>query len=313
MATAASPSERSDIGAQETMPPKTAFPVVLHARLALYHLGTVATIVFFGTILALAATSPYAFFTWHPICMSLYFFSAIWSAQVLAASGDNYGVVVAASEEPETPPRSRESISDLLGERDALLGDNSGASERVSREAGPPVQARKRKEWLPLPLSIFSATSRLQRRSRLKLHLIFHCLAFVAAIAGLAVIVINKIRFGRPHFATWHGFLGLITVVLFSGQVVYGFLARNDGAFGEWFRRAHGPVAFLNFRKLHRINGVIVVLPLLCVVAGLAVYELWTIEGLKTWIGDGLPAAQIVLVVMPVLAWIGVAVQGALR
>jgi hypothetical protein len=96
--------------------------------------------------------------------------------------------------------------------------------------------------------------------------------------------------------------------------VVFGFLARNEGSFASYFRRAHGTLAFSNFRKLHRINGTLVFLPLLSAVSGLAVFEGWTIGNLQEKIGHtGTSVVQGVLIACVVLAVAGVAVQGSLR
>lgn len=294
------------------------------ARFALYQTGTVSALLFTTTILIFAIVQPYALFTWHPICMSLYFSSAIYSVQILANSGaKGYTTVVVAEREDalensnnETaePRQSRESISDLLGAR--VDGSRLSAEHHIQAPATtvvPGLATTYAKEWLPFPLPFIPRLSHLQRRSRLWLHLIFHFTAFLLALTGLAVIVANKIINGRAHFQTYHGIFGIITIILFSGQVVFGYLAQNDGAFGEYFRRNHGAAAFANFRKLHRINGVMVVIPLLCTVAGLAVYEAWVIEVLDRGLGSLTPVVQGLLVGLVGLSWVGIFVQGALR
>ena len=46
------------------------------------------------------------------------------------------------------------------------------------------------------------------------------------SISGLAAIYVNKERSGKDHFTTWHGLIGIITMVYSCAQSVGGALAK---------------------------------------------------------------------------------------
>ncbi|KAI0080601.1 hypothetical protein K474DRAFT_1589520, partial [Panus rudis PR-1116 ss-1] len=47
-------------------------------------------------------------------------------------------------------------------------------------------------------------------------------LGFPMIILGTSAIYYNKVRGGHPHFTTWHGFFGIVTVCLSVVQVILG-------------------------------------------------------------------------------------------
>ncbi|CAH1783263.1 unnamed protein product [Owenia fusiformis] len=71
------------------------------------------------------------------------------------------------------------------------------------------------------PYSIFKAAD---RKSKTQWHWIVMIAAMVTSGGGLATIVYNKYRNGASHFTTWHGLIGLITMIYMCCQSSGGTL-----------------------------------------------------------------------------------------
>ncbi|CAJ1050706.1 cytochrome b561 domain-containing protein 2 [Xyrichtys novacula] len=78
-----------------------------------------------------------------------------------------------------------------------------------------------------------SPIKKLTHKTKGRVHWILQCLCVSCAVLGLAVIFYNKHLNSKPHFTSWHGFLGLPTVcvvVLQSGAaapLIYHSLAKG--------------------------------------------------------------------------------------
>lgn len=90
-----------------------------------------------------------------------------------------------------------------------------------------------------------------------KLHLDLHAYLEVAVFFGFtlafAAIYLNKEENGKPHFKSWHGFLGLIQAILIFCQVTGGTLAKY----------AHLLPIKLNaglLKALHSLSGALILL-----------------------------------------------------
>ncbi|XP_068999741.1 transmembrane reductase CYB561D2 [Embiotoca jacksoni] len=57
-----------------------------------------------------------------------------------------------------------------------------------------------------------SPIKRLAHKTKGRFHWTLQCLCAVCAVLGLAAISYNKHLNGKPHFTSWHGQLGLLTV-----------------------------------------------------------------------------------------------------
>ncbi|XP_022101189.1 cytochrome b561 domain-containing protein 2-like [Acanthaster planci] len=92
--------------------------------------------------------------------------------------------------------------------------------------------------WHPVLMSIafallmteailfFSPDSNLVPKATRKMKVTYHWItnttAVLCALAGLAIIVVNKERYGKPHFTSWHGLCGICTVVYTCLQATAG-------------------------------------------------------------------------------------------
>ena len=60
------------------------------------------------------------------------------------------------------------------------------------------------------------------RATKVKFHWILQTSAVISALGGFAAIYYNKNMYNKPHFKSWHGLLGLSTVILICLQSLQG-------------------------------------------------------------------------------------------
>ncbi|XP_071351052.1 transmembrane reductase CYB561D2 [Trachinotus anak] len=78
-----------------------------------------------------------------------------------------------------------------------------------------------------------SPVKRLPHKTKGRVHWILQCLCVSCAVLGLAAISYNKHLNGKPHFTSWHGLLGLLTVCVAGLQslaavpLIYHSLAKG--------------------------------------------------------------------------------------
>jgi len=132
---------------------------------------------------------------------------------------------------------------------------------------------------------------------RINLHGLFLGIGLTFGIGGLYAIYRNKNLQGKEHFTTWHGLLGLISLLLMIGQGLGGVLAKYSGIrrVGDILKKASMSPGLL--KKGHRLNGRVLV-PLLATTASLGICSNWfsavTSDGLfkdllcwQKWLGIG--------------------------
>lgn len=75
---------------------------------------------------------------------------------------------------------------------------------------------------------VFSPESSLcaqaSRKNKVRAHWVLQSLSIALAWVGFITIVVNKSLHGKPHFKTWHGTLGLVTVSYTTLQACFGVL-----------------------------------------------------------------------------------------
>lgn len=62
----------------------------------------------------------------------------------------------------------------------------------------------------------------LSRKARTCAHWVLQLLAVLCALLGLGIIYTNKVYQEKPHFSTWHGLVGLLTILWTAVQNVGG-------------------------------------------------------------------------------------------
>lgn len=78
-----------------------------------------------------------------------------------------------------------------------------------------------------------SPMKRFSHKTKGRVHWILQCLCVSSAVLGLAAIFYNKHLNGKPHFTSWHGFLGLLCVCVVGLQclaavpLIYHSLAKG--------------------------------------------------------------------------------------
>ncbi|KAF2903855.1 hypothetical protein ILUMI_02314 [Ignelater luminosus] len=90
----------------------------------------------------------------------------------------------------------------------------------------------------------------LTHKSRVKYHWIIQIVGIVSSLAGFIVIYINKNLKDKPHFHSWHGLIGLISVIGFIPSIISGIVALYGFALKNYIK----PV---NSKLIHRICGIL--------------------------------------------------------
>lgn len=67
-----------------------------------------------------------------------------------------------------------------------------------------------------------SPVSKLKHKTKGRLHWILQCLCVFCATLGLFAIFYNKSLNDKPHFTSWHGLIGVVTVAVVVFQAVAG-------------------------------------------------------------------------------------------
>lgn len=113
--------------------------------------------------------------------------------------------------------------------------------------------------------NIFSA--KISHQLRVRFHWLIQFLAISFCTAGFVIITLVKEEYGNPHYATWHGIFGLISVIFMGLCACNGLVA----LFNIELRKMIKPV--LN-KFIHATCGIIAY-ACGCVTLILSVYTYW--------------------------------------
>lgn len=106
------------------------------------------------------------------------------------------------------------------------------------------------------------------RATKVNFHWILQTSAVVFALGGFAAIYSNKNMYNKPHFKSWHGLLGLSTVILICLQSLQGV--------GVMYSKL--PLAKKlkpsQLKQLHAVCGSLVFI-VACITLGLGFYSNW--------------------------------------
>ena len=97
---------------------------------------------------------------------------------------------------------------------------------------------------------------KVSRVNRVTLHWILHTLGLGLVLIGLIIIVVHKTIDSRPHFATPHSILGLISIILAFLTAAFGIVTNNS----RWLYPRFRPVLL---KIVHAFSGIVVTILLL--------------------------------------------------
>ncbi|KAL5014945.1 hypothetical protein ScPMuIL_009215 [Solemya velum] len=121
-------------------------------------------------------------------------------------------------------------------------------------------------------LLVFSPESSLLHRSpnltKIKFHWLVQGAAVTCALGGFLVIYANKNVYDKPHFLTWHGYMGVITIIFLCMQSIGGTFAKYPA-----LAKAIG-MRLSEIRLYHATSGA-VTFTLVCLSLMLGLYTDW--------------------------------------
>lgn len=94
-----------------------------------------------------------------------------------------------------------------------------------------------------------SPVRKLPHKTKGRLHWVLQCLCVTCACLGLGVISYNKYLNGKPHFTSWHGLLGLLTVIVVGLQSVAGLPL-------IYIKMAKG-LSLAKLKRYHAVTGLL--------------------------------------------------------
>ena len=127
---------------------------------------------------------------------------------------------------------------------------------------------------------------------QVRLHWVLMVLATVLGVCGLAVIYYNKILNDKPHFTSWHGLIGAITVCFFVTQTI-------GGIFVLYPAYAFGVLSKSSLRKYHIFCGcLLAIMGYMSFLLGL--FSNWFVSKVSStlWLISGLPLSYWIMSVI---------------
>ena len=110
-------------------------------------------------------------------------------------------------------------------------------------------------ELLYVSRSLRKCRSMNERSERIGDHLLLATMVKTLALVGFIAIYVDKNHRGKKHFTTWHGLMGVITVLVVAFQVLVGLAYHFR--LGPWRKFS----AYLStLRKIHKYCGIAVLL-----------------------------------------------------
>ena len=118
------------------------------------------------------------------------------------------------------------------------------------------------------------------RATKVKFHWILQTAAVITALGGFAAIYQNKNMYNKPHFKSWHGLLGLSTVILICLQSLQGL-----GVLYSYLPLAK-KMKPSQLKQLHAVCGSLVFL-VACITLGLGFNSNWFIRNASVYVYYG--------------------------
>ena len=121
-------------------------------------------------------------------------------------------------------------------------------------------------------LLVFNRESSLlisaSRETKVLVHWVLQATAVICAILGFVVIFYNKYINDKPHFTTWHGLFGVITVIYIVIQSIGGSFVKYQ------FLRSLIRMRLADLKLYHATSGLIA-FTLVTFTLMLAMYSIW--------------------------------------
>lgn len=108
------------------------------------------------------------------------------------------------------------------------------------------------------------------RPTKVLIHQVLNIAAVIFSILGFIIIYYNKHLNEKPHFTTWHGTFGLVTVVCVTLQSLGGDVVKYD-----WLRKFLRVKMSLGTLKIYHATSGLVVFTLVVTTMVLALYSTW--------------------------------------
>lgn len=108
----------------------------------------------------------------------------------------------------------------------------------------------------------------LKHKQKINLHWIFNTLGLICILVAYAAIYYNKEQQGKPHLKTWHGIIGICTIV----YTLIQFIAGHNLTVLNFISRK-----FVNYNSLamyHATSGTFLYV-LACLSLSLGIYSNW--------------------------------------
>ncbi|GFO20576.1 cytochrome b561 domain-containing protein 2-like protein [Plakobranchus ocellatus] len=125
---------------------------------------------------------------------------------------------------------------------------------------------------------LFSKSSSLvpawTRSDKAWLHSFLMGISMIAVSIGFAVIFYNKDMAGKPHFTTWHGLLGLITLCFCGAQSSGGALIKYYRYVGSYVK-----IRLADLKLYHATAGLCASL-LITVTLLLSLFSTWAVSNI---------------------------------
>lgn len=79
-----------------------------------------------------------------------------------------------------------------------------------------------------------SVMSSASRKNKVRAHWILQTISLALTWVGFVAIVVNKAVHGKAHFTSWHGTMGLITVLYVTFQALFGIILLYPSTAKRW-------------------------------------------------------------------------------
>lgn len=131
------------------------------------------------------------------------------------------------------------------------------------------------------------------RQTKILVHWVLQATAVTCALLGFMVIFYNKYRHDKPHFTSWHGTFGVITVSYIVMQSIGGSFVKYE------FLRSLIKMRLADLKLYHATSGLIA-FTLVTATLMLAMYSTWFTSSVDDvlWYGCAAAVSFMAVIVM---------------